>query len=66
MCDGICLVESVFDFEWVVCELYNENEVYVVLVFIGLGVLYWDFEVCGLVFGLMCGMICEDFIKVIL
>lgn len=30
--------------------------VYVVLVFVGLGVFYWDFDVCGVVFGLICGI----------
>lgn len=40
--------------------------VYVVLVFVGLGILYWDFEVCGVIFGLLCGIEKEYFICVIL
>lgn len=40
--------------------------VYVVLVFVGLGIFYWDSEVCGVMFGVMCGMTKEYFICVML
>lgn len=37
-----------------------------VLVFVGLGIFYWDLEVRGVIFGLFCGMEKEYFICVIL
>lgn len=52
-------------------EIYVEcvdfiDGVYVVFVFVGLGILYWDSDVCGLVFGLICGMMKEYFICVMI
>lgn len=61
--DGIRLVESAPDSERAARESHNENEVYVVPAFTGLGAPYWDSEARGSVFGLTRGTTREDFIK---
>ncbi|MGA3322821.1 FGGY-family carbohydrate kinase, partial [Lactiplantibacillus pentosus] len=53
--DGIRLVESAPDSERAARESHNENEVYVVPAFTGLGAPYWDSEARGSVFGLTRG-----------
>ena len=61
--DGIRLVENAPDSERAARESHNENEVYVVPAFTGLGAPYWDSEARGSVFGLTRGTTREDFIK---
>lgn len=65
LCDGLCMFGKFSD-----CQVYVEcvednGGVYLVLVFVGLGVLYWCSDVCGVMFGLICGIIKEYFICVV-
>lgn len=56
MCDELKLIFDVCDLEYFVIKVDIFNGVYVVLVFMGLGVLYWDVYVCGIIVGLICGV----------
>ncbi|MCD2257299.1 glycerol kinase GlpK [Lactobacillus sp. CC-MHH1034] len=61
--DGMRLVQSAPDSEKAAVASQNNNEVYVVPAFTGLGAPYWDADARGSVFGLTRGTTQEDFIK---
>ncbi|AVK61181.1 glycerol kinase [Lactobacillus sp. CBA3605] len=61
--DGIRLVDSAPDSEKAARASHNNNEVYVVPAFTGLGAPYWDSDARGSVFGLTRGTTREDFVK---
>lgn len=56
LCDGVGFIKMVVEIEVFVVSVLYIDGVYFVLVFVGFGVLYWNVWVCGLVFGVMCGM----------
>ena len=61
--DGMRLVEHAPDTEQAAMDSTNDNEVYVVPAFTGLGAPYWDPDARGSVFGITRGTTREDFIK---
>ncbi|WP_047999059.1 glycerol kinase GlpK [Lactiplantibacillus herbarum] len=61
--DGMELVESAPDSEALARSSHNQNEIYVVPAFTGLGAPYWDSETRGAVFGLTRGSTRADFVK---
>lgn len=61
--DGMRLFEHASESQAAAEKSNNENEVYVVPAFTGLGAPYWDSDVRGSVFGLTRGTTREDFIK---
>ncbi|RRG17423.1 glycerol kinase [Weissella viridescens] len=61
--DGMRVIERSPDSEAMANASTNENEVYVVPAFTGLGAPYWDSEARGAVFGLTRGTTREDFVK---
>lgn len=64
--DGLKLIDELLDFEYYVMKMVDMEGVYVVFVFVGLGVLYWDMYVCGVIFGLMRGISKVYLIRVML
>ncbi|MFD1472727.1 glycerol kinase GlpK [Companilactobacillus mishanensis] len=61
--DAMKLVDSAPDSEAAALASTNDDEVYVVPAFTGLGAPYWDSDARGAVFGLTRGTTREDFIK---
>lgn len=61
--DGLKLIEKASQSEAAALASKNEDEVYVVPAFVGLGAPYWDQEARGAVFGLTRGTTEKDFIK---
>lgn len=61
--DGLEMIEDSPDSEAFAKASDNENEVFVVPAFTGLGAPYWDSEARGSVFGLTRGTTKEDFVK---
>lgn len=61
--DGLRMIVSSPESEQYAKKSTNENEVYVVPAFTGLGAPYWDPEARGSIFGLTRGTSKEDFIK---
>lgn len=61
--DGMRVIERSPESETMANASTNENEVYVVPAFTGLGAPYWDSEARGAVFGLTRGTTREDFVK---
>ena len=61
--DGLRMIGSSPESERYAKKSTNENEVYVVPAFTGLGAPYWDPEARGSIFGLTRGTSKEDFIK---
>jgi glycerol kinase len=61
--DGMQLFKKASDSEAAALASQNENEVYVVPAFTGLGAPYWDSDARGAVFGITRGTTKEDFIK---
>lgn len=61
--DGLRMIASSPESEKYAKKSTNENEVYVVPAFTGLGAPYWDPEARGSIFGLTRGTSKEDFIK---
>ena len=61
--DAMKLVDSAPDSEAAALASNNDDEVYVVPAFTGLGAPYWDSDARGAVFGLTRGTTREDFIK---
>lgn len=61
--DAMKLVDSAPDSEAAALASKNDDEVYVVPAFTGLGAPYWDSDARGAVFGLTRGTTREDFIK---
>ncbi|WP_099974524.1 glycerol kinase GlpK [Lactobacillus terrae] len=61
--DSMKLVESAPDSEKAATESTDDDEVYVVPAFTGLGAPYWDSEARGAVFGITRGTTRNDFIK---
>ncbi|WP_300562365.1 glycerol kinase GlpK [Companilactobacillus sp.] len=61
--DAMKLVDSAPDSEAAALSSKNDDEVYVVPAFTGLGAPYWDSDARGAVFGLTRGTTREDFIK---
>ncbi|MBF0746901.1 glycerol kinase GlpK [Gemella sp. 19428wG2_WT2a] len=61
--DGLRMVESSPESEQLALASKNDNEVYVVPAFTGLGAPYWDSNARGSVFGLTRGTTKEDFAK---
>lgn len=66
LCDGLCMIECVSDSQVLVVQVFDSGGVYLVLVFVGLGVFYWCSDVCGVMFGLICGMCKVYFVCVVL
>lgn len=63
-CDGLRMFKNVVEIEnYVMCVEFIDG-VYIVLVFVGFGMLYWDSDVWGVMFGLICGIKKEYFICV--
>lgn len=56
MWDGLKIIDEFLDFEYYVMKVFDIDGVYVVFVFVGLGVFYWDMYVRGVIFGLIWGM----------
>lgn len=54
------------DIEYFVKKVEDNGGVYVVFVFIGFGVLYWDMYVRGVIFGLIRGVNRNYIIRVVL
>ncbi|PEG76613.1 glycerol kinase, partial [Lactobacillus sp. UMNPBX19] len=61
--DGMQLFKKASDSEAAALASQNEDEVYVVPAFTGLGAPYWDSDARGAVFGITRGTTKEDFIK---
>ena len=61
--DGLRMVESSPESEQYARDSHNNDEVYVVPAFTGLGAPYWNQNARGSVFGLTRGTTKEDFIK---
>ncbi|MGT2846910.1 glycerol kinase GlpK [Streptococcus massiliensis] len=61
--DGLRMIETSPESEGLAAASQNEDEVYVVPAFTGLGAPYWDPDARGAVFGLTRGTSKEDFIK---
>lgn len=61
--DGMKMIESAPESETFANESENDDEVYVVPAFTGLGAPYWDSAARGAVFGLTRGTTNKDFIK---
>ncbi|MBP2624281.1 glycerol kinase GlpK [Streptococcus oricebi] len=61
--DGLRMVESAPESEGLARASQNDDEVYVVPAFTGLGAPYWDSNARGAVFGLTRGSSKEDFVK---
>ncbi|MBL1227361.1 glycerol kinase GlpK [Enterococcus sp. BWR-S5] len=61
--DGLKMIQTSAESEDAAKASTNQNEVYVVPAFTGLGAPYWDSDARGAVFGLTRGTTREDFIK---
>ena len=61
--DGLKLIDKASQSEAAALASKNEDEVYVVPAFVGLGAPYWDQNARGAVFGLTRGTTEKDFIK---
>ncbi|TCD46616.1 glycerol kinase [Streptococcus sp. X16XC17] len=61
--DGLKMVEKSPESESLAKASKNDDEIYVVPAFTGLGAPYWDSEARGAVFGLTRGSSKEDFVK---
>lgn len=61
--DGLKLIDKASQSEVAALASKNEDEVYVVPAFVGLGAPYWDQDARGAVFGLTRGTTEKDFIK---
>lgn len=61
--DNMQLIDAAPDSETAALNSHNQNEVYVVPAFTGLGAPYWDSYTRGAVFGLTRGTTRDDFIK---
>ena len=61
--DGLKMVQRASDSEAAARQSSNQDEVYVVPAFVGLGAPYWDQEARGAIFGLSRGTTKEDIIK---
>ncbi|MCL1990766.1 MAG: glycerol kinase GlpK [Defluviitaleaceae bacterium] len=61
--DSLEMLESASDSELAAKQSTNDDEVYVVPAFVGLGAPYWDQEVRGAVFGLTRGTTKNDMVK---
>ncbi|MHC5217877.1 glycerol kinase GlpK [Enterococcus sp. LJL128] len=61
--DGLKMIQTAAESEAVANASANNNEVYVVPAFTGLGAPYWDSDARGAVFGLTRGTTREDFVK---
>ncbi len=61
--DGLKLIDKASQSEVAALASKNEDEVYVVPAFVGLGAPYWDQNARGAVFGLTRGTTEKDFIK---
>ncbi|GAB2026806.1 glycerol kinase GlpK [Lactovum odontotermitis] len=61
--DGLKLLQKAGDSEAAARQSNNQDEVYVVPAFVGLGAPYWDQEARGAIFGLTRGTTKEDLIK---
>lgn len=61
--DGLKLIDKASQSEVAALASKNEDEVYVVPTFVGLGAPYWDQDARGAVFGLTRGTTEKDFIK---
>ncbi|MBJ8325649.1 glycerol kinase GlpK [Streptococcus pacificus] len=61
--DGLKMIETSSESEGLAKASTNEDEIYVVPAFTGLGAPYWDSNARGAVFGLTRGTTKEDFVK---
>ena len=61
--DGLHMIDSSPESEAYAWKSQNQDEIYVVPAFTGLGAPYWNQEARGSVFGLTWGTTKEDFIK---
>ncbi|SFH65614.1 glycerol kinase GlpK [Pisciglobus halotolerans] len=61
--DGMRMIKTAADSEAAAAASDNENEIYVVPAFTGLGAPYWDPNARGAAFGMTRGTTREDFIK---
>ena len=61
--DGLRMIDSSPESEAYALKSQNQDEIYVVPAFTGLGAPYWNQEARGSVFGLTRGTTKEDFIK---
>jgi glycerol kinase len=61
--DGLEMIEKSSESEQLALDSTNENEVFVVPAFTGLGAPYWDSDARGAVFGLTRGTTRGDFVK---
>lgn len=61
--DGLRMIEKSSDSEQMALDSKDDDEIYVVPAFTGLGAPYWDSNARGSVFGLTRGSTKEDFIK---
>lgn len=61
--DGLKLIEKASDSEVLALASQNDDEVYLVPAFVGLGAPYWDQEARGAIFGLTRGTTEKDLVK---
>ena len=61
--DGLKLIEKASDSEALALASQNDDEVYLVPAFVGLGAPYWDQEARGAIFGLTRGTTEKDLVK---
>lgn len=61
--DGLKLIEKASHSEKLALESQNDDEVYVVPAFVGLGAPYWDQDARGAIFGLTRGTTEKDLVK---
>lgn len=61
--DGLKIIDKASDSEAAALESKNEDEIYMVPSFVGLGAPYWDQDARGAIFGLTRGTTDKDLIK---
>lgn len=61
--DGLKIIDKASDSEAAALESKNEDEIYMVPAFVGLGAPYWDQDARGAIFGLTRGTTDKDLIK---
>ena len=61
--DGLQMIENARDSEEMAKHSTNNDEIYMVPAFVGLGAPYWDQEARGAIFGLTRGSTKEDLVK---
>lgn len=53
--DGLRIIDSSSDSEWIAKSVKDSDGVYIVPAFVGLGAPYWDMDARGTIIGITCG-----------